>query len=88
MNTAPHGNNVFEIQSEILTEQELATITGYQIPSCQKRWLIANGWQHVMTGSGRPVVGRLYARLKLAGVKPSATNATSEAWSLDLSRVS
>lgn len=88
MSTSHHHDNVWQIQSETLSEEELATITGYQIPSCQKRWLISNGWQHVLTAAGRPVVGRVYARLKLAGVKPSATNATAEAWTIDLSRVS
>ncbi|WP_339545850.1 hypothetical protein [Pseudomonas sp. RA_35y_Pfl2_P32] len=39
------------------------------------------------TAAQRPVVGRVYARLNLAGLKPSATNAVAETWSLDLSRV-
>ncbi|MEF9672285.1 DUF4224 domain-containing protein [Pseudomonas sp. PCH446] len=76
-----------EIQSETLTEEELASITGYQIPSKQLGWLANNGWQYALSGARRPVVGRVYARLKLAGVKPSATNAVTEAWTLDLSRV-
>lgn len=67
---------------------ELATITGYKTPSFQRQWLTRNAWEHVLTGAQRPVVGRVYARLKLAGVKPSATNAVAETWSLDLSRVS
>ncbi|MGV8921624.1 MAG: DUF4224 domain-containing protein [Pseudomonas sp.] len=76
-----------EIQSETLAEEEVAAITGYQLPSKQINWLANNGWQYVLTGARRPVVGRVYARLKLAGVKPSATNAVAETWSLDLSRV-
>jgi hypothetical protein len=51
------------------------------------RWLNQNGWKYVLTGARRPVVGRVYARMKLAGVKPSAENVAAEAWSLDLSRV-
>ncbi|WP_095083349.1 DUF4224 domain-containing protein [Pseudomonas sp. Irchel s3h17] len=77
-----------EIQSETLAEEELAAITGYQIPSRQAGWLSKNGWEYVLTGARRPVVGRVYARLKLAGVKPSATNAVAETWTLDLSKVS
>ncbi|MDR2319793.1 MAG: DUF4224 domain-containing protein [Pseudomonas sp.] len=65
----------------------MAAITGYQIPSRQIEWLNLNGWQHVLTAAKRPVVGRIYARLKLSGVKPSASNAIAEAWSLDLARV-
>ncbi|WP_460152715.1 DUF4224 domain-containing protein [Pseudomonas sp. S2_B07] len=79
--------NSFQLPSETLTEAELAAITGYKIPSCQRRWLQRNAWEHVLTAAQRPVVGRVYARLKLAGVKPSATNAVTETWSLDLARV-
>ena len=76
-----------DVQSETLAEDELATITVYQIPSRQIQWLANNGWQYVLTGARRPIVGRVYARLKLAGVKPSTTNAVAETWTLDLSRV-
>lgn len=76
-----------DIQSETLADEELATITGYLLPSKQIQWLSINGWQYVLTGARRPIVGRVYARLKLAGVKPSATNTVTETWSLDLSRV-
>ncbi len=84
MNTA----NTLHLPSETLTEDELTAITGYKIPSCQRQWLRRNAWEHVLTAAQRPVVGRMYARLKLAGVTPSSTNAVAETWSLDLSRVS
>ncbi|AKV08486.1 hypothetical protein B723_19630 [Pseudomonas fluorescens NCIMB 11764] len=84
MNTA----NKFQLSSETLTEDELTVITGYKAPSCQRQWLQRNAWNHVLTAAQRPVVGRVYARLKLAGVTPSETNAVAETWSLDLSRVS
>lgn len=77
-----------QMASETLSEDELATITGYKTPSFQRQWLTRNSWEYVLTGAQRPVVGRVYARLKLAGVKPSASNAVAETWSLDLSRVS
>lgn len=76
-----------DIQSETLDEEEIATITGYQRPSKQISWLANHGWQYTLTGARRPVVGRVYARLKLAGVKPSSTNAVAGTWTLDLSRV-
>jgi hypothetical protein len=76
-----------DIQSETLDEEELASITGYHRPSKQISWLANHGWQYALTGARRPVVGRVYARLKLAGVKPSSTNAVAETWTLDLSRV-
>jgi hypothetical protein len=76
-----------QLASETLSEDELATITGYKTPYFQRQWLTRNEWEYVLTGAQRPVVGRVYARLKLAGVKPSASNAVAETWSLDLSRV-
>lgn len=76
-----------EIQIETLAEEELAAITGYMIPSGQIAWLNRNGWKYVLTRARRPVVGRIYARMKLAGVKPSAENVTTKAWSLDLSKI-
>lgn len=79
---------MMEFHSETLADEELATITGYQIPSKQIQWLTDNRWEFVLTGARRPVVGRVYARLKLAGVKPSAVNAVTETWSLDLANVS
>jgi len=79
---------MMEFQSETLADEELATITGYQIPSKQIQWLTENHWEFVLTGARRPIVGRVYARLKLAGVKPSAVNAVTEIWSLDLANVS
>jgi len=82
------SHNKMEFQSETLADEELATITGYQIPSKQIQWLTENQWEHVLTGSRRPIVGRVYARMKLAGVTPSAVNPKAETWSLDLANVS
>ncbi|PNG36710.1 hypothetical protein A1395_30640 [Pseudomonas protegens] len=76
------------IQNELLAEEEIIAITGYQLPSKQIQWLTDNHWEFVLTGARRPIVGRVYARLKLAGVKPSAVNAVTEVWSLDLANVS
>lgn len=74
--------------AELLSDDEVAAITGYLTPSKQIQWLATNGWQHVLSGARRPVVGRLYARLKLAGLKPCETNAVTETWTFDLTRVS
>ena len=77
-----------EIQTETLANEELATITGYQLPSKQIRWLTENHWEFVLTGARRPIVGRMYTRMKLAGVKPLAGKVEAEVWTLDLSKVS
>lgn len=76
------------IQTEILAEEELATISGYQTPSKQIQWLTDNHWEFVLTGARRPIVGRMYARMKLAGIQPFSVKAVAEAWTLDLSKVS
>lgn len=81
------SNSAILLSSETLTEKELATITGYQIPSKQILWLTENYWEHVLTGARRPIVGRVYARMKLAGVKPSTVSTAAETWSLDLANV-
>jgi len=73
---------------ELLTEDEIAAITGYLTPSRQIQWLASNGWSHVLSGARRPVVGRVYARLKLAGLKASEANTVTETWTFDLTRVS
>ncbi|QRY82453.1 DUF4224 domain-containing protein [Pseudomonas sp. PDNC002] len=51
-------------------------------------WLKANGWVYEVYAAGRPIVGRIYARLKLAGVKPTSSAAVEEPWQLDLRDVS
>ena len=83
-----NSNNAMPLSSETLTEDELALITGYQIPSKQIQWLTQNHWEFVLTGARRPIVGRVYARMKLAGVKPSPANAAAQIWTLNLANVS
>jgi len=88
MSSSHHSASLASFPGELLTEDEIATITGYLTPSKQIHWLASNGWQHVLSGARRPVVGRLYARLKLAGLKASETNAVTDTWTFDLTRVS
>jgi hypothetical protein len=74
------------LQSETLTSQELAEITGCAHKRGQLQWLLANGWHHHTSRSLQPVVGRLYARLKMAGITPAAM-ASAATWQPDLSQV-
>lgn len=83
-----NSNNAMPLSSETLTDDELALITGYQIPSKQIQGLTHNHWEFVLTGARRPIVGRVYARMKLAGVKPSPANAVADIWTLNLANVS
>lgn len=73
--------------SEILDDDEVAAITGFKLARKQLAWLDENHWNYHRNGAGRPVVGRAYARLKMAGINPSKP-AAKEAWTLDLSKVS
>lgn len=53
----------------LLTDAELAKLTGATQWRLQLDWLQTNGWVFFCTRAGRPVVGRLYANLRLANVE-------------------
>lgn len=52
-----------------LTPAELESLTGAAQTALQLDWLRVNGWAFSLTRAGKPVVGRLYANLKLSGVE-------------------
>ncbi|RUI20266.1 DUF4224 domain-containing protein [Pseudomonas aeruginosa] len=74
--------------SEFLSNEELEAMIGAKSTKKQVEWLTSHGWAYELNAVRRPVVGRIYARLRLAGVKPNSTVAVEEPWTLDLSRVS
>lgn len=79
------------MESEILTDEELAMITGYTARAWQRKWLEANRWHFIESRGGRPLVGRHYARRQLGAPEPtSASPAPSPkpTWTPDFSRVS
>lgn len=80
---------IFEmpLASETLSDEELIEITGARRASDQVDWLTANGWKFVKNRRGEPRVGRLFARLKLAGINP-ATVASQGGWTPDLTSLS
>ncbi len=61
----------FPLASETLTPDEVAQITGAQRKHDQIEWLTCNGWTYHRNRAGEPIVGRLYARLKMAGINPA-----------------
>lgn len=74
------------IDTEFLTPEELIEVTGYKHPASQREWLDTNGWKYVLTGAHRPVVGRWFARMRLAGVQPTdGGNVEPVAWKPDFS---
>lgn len=78
---------IFELPlpSETLASDELSEITGAKTHDGQRTWLDANRWKYHTSRAGRPIVGRMYARLKLAGIEASAL--TPQAWAPDFSGI-
>ena len=78
---------IFELSlnSELLNNDELMQITGSSRKMDQVNWLVNNGWIHHKSKTGDAVVGRLYARLKLAGISPTGLIASE--WKPDFSRL-
>jgi hypothetical protein len=85
---------MFEIPlaSETLTQEELAEITGSRRRLVQMDWLNENKWTYALSRAQIPVVGRLYARLRLAGLDPAglvsgAGIAAQSAWTPDFAKL-
>lgn len=81
---------IFEMPmpSEILTDAELAEICGCSRKADQLKWLKDNRWVVTVNRAQQPIVGRLYARLRLAGISPSQlAPAAAGGWELDTSKV-
>jgi len=79
---------IFEMQfaTEILGPEEVLQITGCARRNDQISWLDSQGWAYVKTRAGEPIIGRLYARMKLAGISTQLLFA-AEAKGPDLSRI-
>lgn len=60
-----------------LTDDHLRDLTGYVMPSAQKRWLAKNGWEFAISGFGRPRVLRAYAEQRL-GIQSAKAKAQTE----------
>jgi hypothetical protein len=75
MNAALQFN--IEVDSETLEPEELHRITGRPRAREQIVWLIENKWVYTLSHGQEPIVGRLYARFKLAGVELSASTVTA-----------
>lgn len=79
------------METEILSEEELVYLTGYKHRGHQRQWLKARNWVFVESRGGRPLVGRMFARMKLGVTSPDVTRQTPPsvppAWTPDFSRV-
>ncbi|MDH0745238.1 DUF4224 domain-containing protein [Pseudomonas sp. GD03842] len=80
------------MDSEILSDDELAEITGYKARAYQRRWLDDRKWSYVESRGKRPLVGRQYARMKLGMLPPGMVDPNPPparpVWTPDFSRVS
>jgi hypothetical protein len=56
---------------ETLSMDELQQITGATRKRDQIDWLENNGWVFLKNRAGDPIVGRIYARLRLSGLHPA-----------------
>lgn len=79
------------MEAEILSDEELTDITGYKARAYQRRWLDDRKWLYVESRGRRPLVGRMYARMKL-GIAPTEIldpnpPPAGPAWTPDYSRV-
>ena len=75
---------IFEmpIADETLSSDELHRITGHAYSAGQAKWLTEAGWIFHTNRAGDPIVGRLFARMKMAGIHtPSLTSPTG--WAPD-----
>lgn len=81
---------IFELAlpSETLSADEISDICGCSRKADQIEWLKQNGWHFLQSRAGAPVIGRLYARLKLAGINPAQLAAPEvSSWQPDFSKV-
>lgn len=72
--------------SETLCINEVSEITGFQRKSDQADWLSRNGWIFHVNNAGHPIIGRMYARLRLAGIT-SHNLVTHSLWNPDFSKL-
>ena len=55
-----------------LSDEEVTRLTGRARPSAQRRWLLNNGFPHVVNGLGKPLLLTSVVQAKLGGtVKPT-----------------
>lgn len=65
------------LETELLSPEEIAQLTGRSRRDQQIRWFTENDWMFWRNAAGIPVVGRLYARFKLAGIELTALAPTN-----------
>jgi len=59
------------VPSEVLTPEEVASLTGHRARHAQIAWLDACGWPYITNAAQMPILGRWYLRLRLSGITPT-----------------
>ncbi|MYM37235.1 DUF4224 domain-containing protein [Duganella sp. FT94W] len=80
----------FHLASETLSEDEVAEISGCQRRADQVAWLNRAGWVYHTNKAGLPIIGRMYARMRMAGINPSSLISggnSGTGWAMDISKV-
>ena len=79
------------MQAEILSDEELADLTGYKLRTHQRKWLKDRNWVFIESRGGRPLVGRMFARMKLGMVNATIADPNPpparQPWTPDFSKV-
>lgn len=68
---------------ELLSEEELAELTGYTSARGQRKWLDENSWRYAVARDGSPRVARAHFLLKMgapSGAGETAQLATTPNW--------
>jgi Domain of unknown function (DUF4224) len=83
---------IFEmsVETEMLSAEEITQITGCSRRAEQLEWLAAQDWLHHKNRAGIPIVGRLYARMRLSGVhmQNAAFGSVGGSWTPDFTSLS
>ncbi|MFJ2683231.1 DUF4224 domain-containing protein [Pseudomonas sp. NPDC087342] len=79
------------METEILSDEELADITDYKARAYQLCWLVDRHWVFIESRGKRPLASRMYARMKLGMLSPTIMDPNpppaAPAWTPDFSRV-
>lgn len=79
------------METEILSDDEFVDLTGYKQRAHQRKWLKDRSWVLIESRGGRPLVGRMFARMKLGMVNAAVADPipppARPAWTPDFSRV-
>jgi hypothetical protein len=78
MNPLPVALQIQLPAEPVLSLDQLRQITGRAYLHDQMDWLEEHGWVYELRADGKLLVGTLYANLRLAGLRPTMTEAPND----------